>query len=165
MKRLVPLTDEQRADIVRRYKTEKNVRLRERLHCVLLKADGYTNREAARILHTSEHTVNDWLDRFEEGGLDALCAWEIGGSQARLNAEQVVELQAQLDTHCFQTAKQVCAWVQEQFAIVYSQRGMRDVLKRLGYTPQKAHLVPAQADADQQALFFTAVPASQEATS
>ena len=54
-------------------------------------------------------------------------------------------------------AKQVCAWVNEQFAIAYSERGMRDVLKRLGYTRQKAHLVPAQADVEAQAAFLKAV--------
>ncbi len=63
MKRLLTLTDDQRAELVRRYKTEKNVRLRDRLQCVLLKADGRTNRDIAAVLFTSEQSVHDWLDR------------------------------------------------------------------------------------------------------
>ena len=157
MKRLLTLTDAQRAELVRRYKTEKNVRLRDRLQCVLLKADGRTNKDIAAVLFTSEHSVHDWLDRYEDGGLDALCAWEVGGSQAHLTPEQIQRLTAELDTHRFQTAKQVCAWVLEQFAIPYSERGMRELLKRLGYTRQKAHLVPAQADPAAQDAFLSRV--------
>ena len=158
MKRLLTLTDDQRAELVRRYKQEKHVRLRDRLHCVLLKADGYTNREVARILHTSEHTVNDWLDRYEQGGLDVLCRWEAGGSEPHLSTPQRERLQAELEQPVFQTAKQVCAFVQEQFGVTYSERGMRDLLKRLGYSRQKAHLGPAQADPQAQAAFFGGLP-------
>lgn len=158
MKRLLTLTGDQRAELVRGYKQEKHVRLRDRLHCILLKADGRTNREVARILHTSEHTVNDWLDRYEQGGLDALCRWEAGGSEPHLNAQQIARLQAELEQPVFQTAKQVCAFVEEQFAVSYSERGMRDLLKRLGYSRQKAHLVPAQADPEAQSAFFGGVP-------
>lgn len=157
MKRLLTATDQQRAELVRRYKTEKNVRLRDRLHCVLLKADGRTNRDIARILHTSEHTVHDWLDRYDQGGVDALCRWDIGGSEGYLNGEQITLLQAELDTWRFQTAKQAAAWVWEQWGVRYSQRGMRDLLHRLGYARQKARLVPAQADPEAQAAFLKGV--------
>jgi hypothetical protein len=86
MKRLLPLTQTQRAELVRRFKTEKNVHLRDRIHCVQLKADGRTNREAAAILLTLEHTVNDWLDRYDKGGLETLCVWDVGGSGCHLAA-------------------------------------------------------------------------------
>ena len=157
MKRLLTLTDDQRAELVRRYKTEKNVRLRDRLHCVLLKAEGRTNRDIATVLFTSEHSVHDWLDRYEDGGLDRLCAWEVGGSQAHMTPEQIQSLTAQLDTNRFQTARQVCHWVQQTFGVTYAERGMRELLHRLGYTRQKAHLVPAQADPSAQAAFLKGV--------
>jgi hypothetical protein len=53
MRRLVTLTEPQRAALVARFRAEKNVHLRDRLHCVLLKADGRTNWETAAILLTS----------------------------------------------------------------------------------------------------------------
>ena len=153
MKRLLTLAAPQRAALVQRYKAEKNVRLRDRIHCVLLKADGRTNREVASLLLTSQQTVNDWLNRYDAGGLDALCAWEVGGSDPHLTQEQAERLQAELDTHGFQSAKQVCAFVEAQWGIPYSERGMRALLRRLGYSPQKAHLVPAQADPKAQEAF------------
>jgi transposase len=154
MKRLLTLTDDARTEILRRYKTEKNVRFRERLHGLLLKAQGYSNQEVARLLHVRRETIGDWLTRYEDGGLDALCHLEAGGSEGFLSAEQTGKLRAELDQHQFQCAKEVAAWVEEQFGITYSERGMRDLLQRLGYSSQKVHLVPAQADVEAQAAFL-----------
>ena len=129
MKRLVTLTQPQRAALVARYRAEKNVHLRDRLHCVLLKAGGRTNRETAAILLTSEHTVSDWLDRYDAGGLEGLCAWDVGGSDPHLSREQTERLREELDAHGFQSAKQVCAWVEAQgWGVAYSERGMRALL-------------------------------------
>src|SRR5207249_7733415 len=151
MKRLLTLTDEERAEIVCRYKQEKNPRFRERLQCLLFKDRGLTNIEVADLLEVVPETITDWLNLYQGAGLQTLCRLETGGSDAFLSQEQMALLQTELDKNIFQTAKQVCAWVQEQFAVTYSQRGMRDLLTRLGYTRQKAHLVPAQADVDAQA--------------
>ncbi len=153
MKRLLTLTDDQRAELVRRDKSEKNVRLRDRIQCVLLKAAGRTNREIAEVLFTSEHSVHEWLDRSEAGGRETLCVWEVGGSTAHLIPEQIQSLTAALDTNRFQTAKQVCHCVEQTFDVAYSERGMRELLHRLGYSRQKAPLVPAQADPEAQAAF------------
>jgi transposase len=157
MKRLLTLTDEQRAEITRRYKQEKNPRFRERLHCLLLKDRGHTNTDVAEILLVTPDTITEWLNRYQDGGVEALCCLETGGSDGFLTAEQIAALTVQLDTYGFQTAKQVAAWVAEQFAVTYSERGMRDLLRRLGYSRQKAHLVPAQADVEAQAAFLKGV--------
>jgi transposase len=157
MKRLLTLTEEQREQISRRYKQEKNPRFRERLQCLLFKDRGLSNIEVADLLQVVPETITDWLNLYQDGGVEALCRLETGGSDSFLSQEQITLLQAELDKHLFQTAKQVCAWVQEQFAISYSERGMRDLLKRIGYTRQKAHLVPAQADVEAQAAFLKGV--------
>ena len=154
MKRLLTLTQDQRTALTRRYKTEKHVRFRERLHCLLLKDQGYSNTEVAGILQVAPETITDWLNLYECGGLEALCRLETGGSEGYLSAEQTEKLVAELDTHRFACAKEVVAWVQETFDITYSERGMRDLLKRLGYSSQKVHLVPAQADLEAQAAFL-----------
>ena len=157
MKRLLTLTDLERAEISRLYKQEKNPRFRERLQCLLLKDRGHTNTDVADMLQVVRETITEWLNLYQEGGLELLCRLETGGSDAFLTPEQIAQLSAELDKNGFQTAKQVVAWVQEQFSVTYSERGMRDLLKRLGYTRQKAHLVPAQADVEAQAAFLKGV--------
>jgi transposase len=156
MKRFL-LTDDEREQIARRYKQEKNPRFRERLQCLLFKDRGMTNGEVADLLEIVRETVADWLNLYAEGGIEALCRLETGGSDSFLSAEQLALLRDELDKHVFQTAKQVCGWVAEQFGVTYSERGMRDLLRRLGYTRQKAHLVPAQADPEAQAAFLKGV--------
>ena len=157
MKRLLTLTDQERELISRRYKQEKNPRYRERLQCLLFKDRGLTNIEVADPLQVVPETITDWLNLYQNGGVEALCRLVTGGSDSFLNEEQITRLTAELDKLVFQNAKQVCAWVQQQFDISYSERGMRDLLKRLGYTRQKAHLVPAQADLEAQAAFLKGV--------
>ena len=150
-------TDAQREEIVRRYKQEKNARFRERLQCLLLKDRGHTNLEVAAMLLVVPDTITDWSRLYDRGGIEALCSLETGGSDSLLSEEQIAALKTELDTHVFQCSKQVCAWVKEQFDVAYSERGMRDLLKRIGYTRQKAHLVPAQADGEAQAAFLKGV--------
>jgi transposase len=157
MIRTLTLSDTDYAQVVARYKTEANPRFRERLHCLLLKDQGYTNGEIAAILLVCPETITAWLDTFEEAGLQALCRIEAGGSDAYLTPEQIQQLQSELDKHEFHNAKQVLAWVEEQLGVAYSLRGMQELLKRLGYSRQKARLVPVQADAQAQVVFFRGV--------
>jgi|SRR5581483_11169864 len=131
MKRLLTLTDEERAQLVRRYKTEKNARFRERLPCLLLKDQGYTNTQIAQVLLVCPDTITTWLDTYEDGNLEALCRLDTGGSQGWLTLEQIAMLSAQLDTHVFQSAKQVCAWVEAEVGVSYSERGMRALRSRI----------------------------------
>lgn len=154
MKRYLTLSDTDYTQVAARYKTESNPRFRERLHCLLLKDQGYTNTAIADMLLVCKETVTVWLDTFEEGGLNALCRMEAGGSDSYLTPEEIKILQAALDQHTFQSAPQVCAWIKEQFDVDYSVRGIQELLKRLGYTRQKARLVPAQADPEAQTFFF-----------
>ena len=154
MTRHLTLSDNDYAQVVARYKIETNPRFRERLHCLLLKDQGYANEQTASILLVRPETITAWLNTYEAGGLDALCRLEAGGSDPYLTSEQIQDLQTALDQHTFQSAQQVCAWVEEQLGVCYSRRGMQALLKRLGYTRQKARLVPSQADPQAQALFF-----------
>ncbi|GDX40836.1 hypothetical protein LBMAG21_11280 [Armatimonadota bacterium] len=157
MHRNLRLTPAMREEITRRYKSEKNPRYRERLHCLLLKDHGYTNAQTCQILMVSHPTLTTWLNLYETGGLEALCSLVTGGSDGFLTDEQIASLKSELDKHVFQTSKQVCHWVREEFRVVYSERGMRALLQRLGYSKQKAHLVPAQADEAKQASFLKGV--------
>jgi transposase len=45
--------------------------------------------------------------------------------------------------------------------VAYSERRMRALHRRLGYSRQKAHLVPAQADPQAQDDLLESVPAGQ----
>jgi transposase len=81
---------------------------------------------------------------------------------ARLTDEQQAELKADLGQRLYHTAKEVVAWVQQRFGPDYSERGMQELLKRLGFSFQKVRLVPSKADVAAQVAFVQAYQQLQE---
>jgi transposase len=70
-----------------------------------------------------------------------------------LTVEQQEMLKIELKTRIYNTAGQVIAWVEEQFNVGYSLRGMQTLLKRLGFTYKKNRLMPGKADPEAQWQF------------
>ena len=67
--------------------------------------------------------------------------------------EQQEVLRIELKTRIYNTAGQVIAWVEEQFKVPYSLRGMQTLLKRLGFTYKKNRLMPGKANPEAQRQF------------
>jgi transposase len=71
--RVPPLTDAQREELDRLYRTTKDPRLRTRAQMVLLSAEqSRTAPEIARIVRESEVTVQRWLKRYLAEGVEGL---------------------------------------------------------------------------------------------
>lgn len=70
-----------------------------------------------------------------------------------MTVEQQEILKLELKTRIYHTAGQVIAWVEEQFKVSYSLRGMQTLLKRLGFTYKKNRLMPGKADPEAQRQF------------
>ena len=154
----ITLTPEQKEDIKKRIQATSERNIADRLRAVLYKADGYENKEIAYLLQLkSINTVTNWLRIYCQQGLDSLCTFKYPGSETHLNEEQRLMLIFQLKTHIYHTAKQVIAWVIEQFDIQYSLRGMHTLLRRLGFTYKKGRLVPGKADPEIQRQFVSAI--------
>lgn len=67
-----------------------------RLHGVLLVAQGLTCPEVSILLGDSPRTVEYWVRRFDQGGLEGLREGERTGRPTRLSEEQIEELQRAL---------------------------------------------------------------------
>jgi transposase len=142
-----------RQQLIARYKAQTKARFAARLHCLLLKDEGYSHQEIAQILHVNPNTITVWLRLFHEGGLERLCQMHIKGRTARLSPQQLAALEEELARQPFSSAKEVAAWVKEQLGIAYSERGMQALLKRHGFTLQQVRPVPGKADPTKQAFF------------
>ena len=81
---------------------------------------------------------------------------EVGyhGSDCALSDDDLALLDVHVQTHLYLTSKEVAAWVQEQFGVVYTASGMTAVLHRLGFVYKKPKLVPGKANADAQEAFL-----------
>lgn len=151
--RKLDLSPEELKEIRKRIRQAKDRKRADRLRVILLKSEGYKNHVIAHILQMSLNTVGNHIKRYQRGGLNALCATSYQGKQPRLTPEQLRILRFELKTHIYNTAEQVIAWVEKQFGITYSLRGMHGILKRLGFTYKKSRLVPSKADPEAQRQF------------
>jgi putative transposase len=69
------------------YRGEKDVRMRERLHAVLLLYRGYQAKEVAEILRRGYATVRRWKDAWNAGGYEDLKPDFKGGYEPRISSQ------------------------------------------------------------------------------
>lgn len=70
--KVVELTAEAKEELELGYRTSDNHSYRQRCKMILLKADGYTSKEAADVLSTNEISVHNWLKRYAAQGIEGL---------------------------------------------------------------------------------------------
>lgn len=146
------LTAEERQKLLVRHKSERDGRIKDRIKAVLLRDEGLSYGEIARVLFLTDEGVRrqvaDYLER--SGKL----APENGGSTARLTAEQAAQLEAHLDERIYVRTSDIVAYVGSTFGVSYSVSGMTQWLKRQGFSYHKPVGVPAKADGDAQAAWI-----------
>lgn len=67
------------------YKEEKNARVKERLHAILLLYEGREAKEVAEILHRGYASVRRWKDAWNAGGYKGLIPGYKGGPEPRIS--------------------------------------------------------------------------------
>jgi transposase len=129
--------------------TEK--RQADRVKAIILLGSGWTPSQVAQVLLIDRSTGRRF---YRQGGVKKLLATHYPPHQGYLNAQQEQELDHHLQQHLHITAKSVAAYVEERFGIRYSERGMTELLHRLGYVYKKPKTVPGKADAASQKNFL-----------
>jgi len=88
--------DVMRIAIQQEIERSEESRYDHRLHGLLLVTAGQSCREVAALFGENGTTVQRWVNRFEEGGLDALREGERSGRPRTLDAKDWRKLQADL---------------------------------------------------------------------
>jgi transposase len=144
------LSDSKIKELQTQYKQERDRRIAERIHCIILYAQGKDLKELKRILFVGITTLQQWIKTFMSQGLEGLRQWGYQGQKGHLSDEQWLEVEAELERKPYHYAKEVVAFVKKKFGLVYSERGMQDLLGRKGYRRIKTRLVPGPVDVDKQ---------------
>jgi transposase len=144
------LSDSQITELEKQYKQERDRRIAERMHCLILAAKGYDWPEMRNILLVGIKTLKKWVRVYLAQGIEGLRQWGYQGQECQLSDEQWAEVEAELESKPYHYAKQVVAFVKEKFGIEYSERGMQALLRRKGYRRIKTRLVPGQVNEDKQ---------------
>lgn len=136
------------AGLYERYRRERRADVRPRLHGLWLVRTGKTTREVAEVLGVDERTVQRWLAWYRAGGLAPLEGRHAQGRGAPsfLTSEQHATLAEEVATGRFRTAAEIRAWVQEQWAVSYTEGGMYALLHRLQCAPKVPRPIHEKTD-------------------
>lgn len=119
---------------------DKNEKLR--LQALLLVKNGLSPAKVAKDFSVHRSTVHRWMKQAEEEGLFSLKCKPGRGVKSYLTAEQLSELKTAISkpiptddgySRGWQT-KDVIQFVREKFGISYSESGMRQIIKDLGFS-------------------------------
>jgi len=90
--KVIELTKEQREELEKGYREGKTHAFRVRCQRILLKSEKRTSREVVKILGGCEMTVNNWLKRYEQFGLQGLQTRVGRGRKSILQAEDFAQV-------------------------------------------------------------------------
>jgi len=119
--------------------------------------------EIAEIAGISTKTVNRYIKKFEDGGIENLVPIKPPGRPSFLNEEQEKQVYSTIafntpDEVGFEgiknwTAKIACLWVFQEFGVKYSNNGMLDLFHRLNLSYTRPTYVLEKADPEKQKQF------------
>jgi transposase len=132
-------------------------RLARRANSLVLLDRGMSCEDVGSVLLLDDDTIRSWYRLYMEAGIEGLAGFSHEGSSGHLNATQQAELQAWVGETLPRTTRQVGAWLEQEFGVVYESRsGLICLLHRLGMEHRKPQAVSAKLDEVKQEAFIDA---------
>ena len=128
------LTDAERATIDHHLKTTRDVRKRERMAFALNASTGkHTIEDLAQLSGRRTSTIQNWIGKFERGGLAELLARGAppGKKSQMLNNEIQTELIRGLLARRWTTAQQVSEWLNHRHGIKLARKSIYYWLRKI----------------------------------
>ena len=102
-----------------------------------------------------DDTIRTWYRLYEGDGIEGLTNFSYEGSACQLSGEQQEKLKAWVATALPRTTRQVGAWIENEFGVVYEGRsGLIALLHRLGLEYHKPNVIPRKLDEEKQRAFI-----------
>ena len=124
-------------ELEQKYKKEKDRKIKQRLHILLLLREGWTQREVAKMIHISNGIVPFWKKRFESGNFETLQDKEGRGVKSKLSDENVSMTGSFIEEGVLMEngytrgckTKDIVEFINSNFGIVYTPRHCQRILK------------------------------------
>lgn len=94
--KVIELTKEQREELENGYREGQTHSFRQRCQMILLKSEKRTSVEVVSILGSCEMTINNWLKRYEQCGIEGLRTRAGRGRKSILRVEDLELVKAQV---------------------------------------------------------------------
>lgn len=128
----------------RKFKTEKNVKVKLRIQMLLYLREGYTQREVSQMLRVSVGIVPYWKARFEKQGISGLNDEEGRGLKPKYSDEQLSMLGSAIDEGLLMEdgyrrglkTKDVFEFINMNFGLRYTARHCRRILRAINCSQQ-----------------------------
>jgi len=147
------LNDQERTQLKIQHKQERDGRVRDRIKAVLLYDKGWSPQQIAEALFISDQAVRNHIDDYKTS---SKLNPESGGSNEKLSQKQSDQLVVHLREHTYLYVKDIVAYVQATFGIIYTVPGMRTWLQRHEFSYKKPAVVPGKANKEQQQEWLAA---------
>lgn len=135
----------------------------ERYQAVYLYLTGYRRQEIAQIIGRTSETVGIYIASYKENGLEGLRLGHSTGKPPKLSASQQAILLETISTQVPAdvgfiakynwTLALAVQFVQEEWGVSYSLRGMSQVFERLGLSYTRPTYTLEKADPEKQRVF------------
>jgi len=141
------LTDEERFQLRKQHKMERDKRICDRIKAVLLYDDDWTLMQIAEALLITDEAVRQHVKDYRTS---KKLKPDNGGSVSKLSKEQEILLEKHLQEHVYLYVKNIVSYVQTEFQVEYSVSGMRHWLLTHNFSHKKPAIVPGKANLEQQ---------------
>ena len=128
-------------ELQRLYRSETNARLARRIHGVYLASKGLTCPQITGVTGSARRTIQQWVAKYNTGGIEALKESPRCGQPTKLSREQEQAFCKRIEAGSKNRAgvsvlnghaiKKILEW---EFAVNYSLWGIYHLLHRLGYS-------------------------------
>jgi transposase len=123
--------------------------------------DRKSRMETAENCGMDRQTLRDWVHRYNAEGLAGLVNRPLPGRKPLLSSAQMQELAAIVETGPDPATDGVvrwrridlCAVVERRFGVRFAERGMGEILRRLGFARLSARPRHPQSNAEAQAVY------------
>ena len=145
------LTAQEISELKAQHKKERDRRIADRIKAILLSNDGWSYRAIAQALLLDEETISSHVEEYKN---EQKLKPENGGSESKLNNDQLIELAKHLEEKTYTKVKDICAYVKAKYNVSYSVVGLTDLLHRIDFVYKKPKETPAKADPARQQVFI-----------
>lgn len=145
------LTSHQKQALKIQHDKTRDGRVRDRIKSVIHASNGWSAEEIAEALLIHETTVRQHIkDYLHSKKLKP----ENGGSKSQLSTDQTQQLVEHLAQVTYFHTHQICSYIKQAYAIVYSVPGLNKWLHKNGFSYKHPKGVPHKFDTEKQNAFI-----------